>query len=323
MLKVKIGQASVSGLKPVNQDCIGAYIPNDIGLSTKGVAVAISDGISTSAVSQIASETAVKSFISDYYATSEAWSVKNSGVKVLKAINHWLYSQTKNSEYRFDFNKGYVCTFSALVVKSRTAYLFHCGDSRIYRVSGNALEQLTHDHRLKIDDKTSYLSRALGMETELNLDYKSYDVSVGDIFLLATDGIFDFLFDRDIALEANCRSIDPQARTDRLINMALEAGSDDNLSLQIVEIESLPEANHQELMHSANQLPPAPILTAGDTIDDFEILRELYISSRSHVFLARDIKSQVDVVLKTPAGESRTNEKHVETFLMEEWIGKN
>ncbi|CAE6945754.1 bifunctional protein-serine/threonine kinase/phosphatase [Vibrio sp. B1FLJ16] len=322
MLNIKIGQASVSGRKPVNQDCIGAYIPEPPSITTKGVVAAICDGISSSSVSQIASETAIKSFIADYYSTSEAWSVKKSGVKILEAINYWLYSQTKNSEHRFDFNKGYVCTFSAVVFKSQTAHLFHCGDSRIYRLCGKSLEQLTQDHRQKIDDESSYLEQALGLKPELSVDYRTFSVSVGDVLVLATDGIFDFLSDKEIAREVSALLLSPQERANNLIRRALEAGSDDNLSIQILEIESLPEANLNELMSSSIHLSPAPILTPNDQIDDFEILRELHISERSHVFLAKDRETKTLVVLKTPSAESRQDESHLESFLMEDWIAK-
>ncbi|MEX3071278.1 protein kinase [Vibrio alginolyticus] len=322
MLNIIIGQASVSGLKPVNQDSIGACIPSEPSLTTKGVVAAIGDGISSSSVSQIASESAIKSFIADYYSTSEAWSVKHSGLKILKAINYWLYSQTKNSEYRFDFNTGYVCTFSAVVLKSQTAHLFHCGDSRIYRLCGKSLEQLTVDHRHKVDDETSYLDQALGLKPELSIDYRTLSVSVGDVFVLATDGILDFLSDKEIAREVSALLLSPQERANNLIRKALEAGSDDNLSIQILEIKSLPEANLNELMSSSIHLSPAPILTPNDQIDGFEILRELHISERSHVFLAKDRETQTLVVLKTPSAESRQDESHLESFLMEDWIAK-
>ena len=146
-LQVSTGQYSSKGTKPINQDLHGIFIPNEPLLSSKGIAVAIADGISSSDVSQIASETAIKGFIQDYYSTSDAWSVKNSVQRVLKATNSWLYAQTRNSPYRYNKDKGYICTFSAIVFKSNTAHLFHCGDSRIFQLVGDSLEQLTEDHR--------------------------------------------------------------------------------------------------------------------------------------------------------------------------------
>ena len=72
-LQVAIGQYSNKGAKPINQDFHGVFIPNEPILNSKGIVVALADGISSSDVSQIASETAIKGFIQDYYSTSDAW----------------------------------------------------------------------------------------------------------------------------------------------------------------------------------------------------------------------------------------------------------
>ena len=127
-LTISIGQYSDKGRKQTNQDFHGALIPEEPLLSLKGIAVALADGISSSDVSQIASESAVKSFLTDYYCTSDAWSVKTSAQRVIAATNSWLHAQTRRSQYPYDKDKGYVCTFSAMVLKSTTAHIFHVGD---------------------------------------------------------------------------------------------------------------------------------------------------------------------------------------------------
>src|SRR5712664_1817335 len=147
-LKISVGQHSDKGRKETNQDFHGVLIPNEPLLSLKGIAIVLADGISSSNASHIAAESTVKGFLTDYYCTSESWSVRTSAQRVLEATNSWLHSQTRRSQYSYDKDKGYVCTLSAMVVKSTTAHLFHVGDSRIYRLDGNVLEQLTDDHQL-------------------------------------------------------------------------------------------------------------------------------------------------------------------------------
>ncbi len=71
-LKVSIGQHSDRGRKEVNQDFHGACLPVEPQLSAKGIAIALADGISSSEVSQIASETAVTGFLHDYFCTPKA-----------------------------------------------------------------------------------------------------------------------------------------------------------------------------------------------------------------------------------------------------------
>src|SRR6476619_5306476 len=141
-LKISVGQFSDRGRKETNQDFHGVLIPDEPLISLKGISIVLADGISTSKVSRVAAESAVKGFLTDYYCTSEAWSVKTSAQRVLAATNSWLHAQTRRSQHAYDQDKCYVCTLSALVIKSSTAHIFHVGDSRIYRLSGNALEQL-------------------------------------------------------------------------------------------------------------------------------------------------------------------------------------
>ena len=74
--------------------------------------------------------------------------------------------------------------------------IFHIGDSRIYRVSGNSLEQLTNDHRVVISSEQSYLGRALGVNPQIEIDYQTLAVEQGDVFVLATDGIYEHVGDR-------------------------------------------------------------------------------------------------------------------------------
>ena len=100
----------------------------------KGIAIVLADGISSSNVSQIASESAVKSFLTDYYCTSESWSVKTSAHRVLAATNSWLHAANPAKPVPYDKDKGYVCTLSAMVIKSTTAHIFHVGDCPYLRV---------------------------------------------------------------------------------------------------------------------------------------------------------------------------------------------
>jgi serine/threonine protein phosphatase PrpC len=321
-LTVTVGEYSSPGRKALNQDFYGHYIPKDAQLTLKGIAVALADGISSSDVSQMASESAVKGFLSDYYCTSDAWSVEKSAHRVLYATNSWLHAQNRQSQYRFNKNKGYVCTFSAIIVKSTTAHLFHAGDSRIYRLNGSQLEQLTEDHRFWASTKQSYLSRALGIDSHLEIEYQSLPIEKGDIFLLATDGVYEYTDADNIAniLSTSVDDLDSAAKT--IVNKAFEHGSPDNLTLQIVRIDDLPRQEVYEHYQRFNELPFPPLLEARKNIDGFSIVRELHANSRSHVYLAIDNESKKQLVIKIPAIDRRSDPAFIERFLMEDWIAR-
>ena len=321
-LRVAIGQASDKGRKEINQDFYGATFPKEPLLSSKGIALALADGISSSDVSQYASEAAIKGFLEDYYSTPESWTVKTSVKRVLTATNAWLFSQTRNSPYRFSPDRGYVCTFSALIFKSNTAHIIHAGDTRVYRLVDNSLEQLTEDHRLWISEDKSYLRRALGIKNQLELDYRDVSLDVGDIFVLATDGIYEFVDEKFIisTINTNSHNLDNAAKI--LLNEALGNGSNDNLSIQIARIEQLPQQQANEVYKNLTALPFPPDLKPRMEFDGYEIIRELHKNHRSHIFLAVDLETNKQVVIKIPSVDQRNNQEYLERFLMEEWVAR-
>lgn len=321
-MKVRIGQHSEPGRKPLNQDFYGATSPEEPLLSAKGVAVALADGISSSDVSHIAAEFAVAGFLDDYYCTSEAWSVKRSVERVLVATNSWLHSRTQQSPYRENMDRGYVCTLSALVLKAHTAHVFHVGDARVYKLHGGALEQLTTDHRVQVSSQQSYLSRAMGFNARLDIDYHALPLEAGDIFLLATDGVHAHVDTATMAetVLAHRHDLDTAAR--EIVRLAHENGSPDNLTVQIVAVDTLPQQGARELTHALSQLPLAPIFEARSMVDGYRIVRELHASHRSHTYLAVDTETETTVVLKTPSVDLQAEASLLERFLLEEWVAR-
>lgn len=321
-LKLSVGQYSDKGRKPSNQDFHGCCIPREPQLSLKGAALAMADGISSSEVSHVASETAVTSFLDDYFCTSDAWTVKHAVQRVITATNAWLHAQTRSSPERYDKDKGYVCTLSALVIKADTAHLFHVGDTRIYRLRDTGLEQLTHDHRLWVSEDESYLSRALGIEAHLELDHQALPIRAGDIYLLATDGVYEHIAARAIIETVSRHPADLDTAAREIIDEALRHGSHDNLSLQIVRIDEVPDAASPDLHRQIEQLPLPPVLEPRARFDGYIILREIHATSRSHVYLAQDEGSGTQVILKMPSIDLHEDQDYLERFLMEEWIAR-
>ena len=321
-LAISIGQHSDKGRKQVNQDFHGALIPEEPLLSLKGIAVVIADGISSSAVSRIAAEAAVKSFLSDYYCTSDTWPVKTSAQRVIAATNSWLHAQTRQSQYPHDHDKGYVCTLSAIVVRSTTAHLFHVGDARIYRLMGKSLEQLTEDHRVIVSSEQSYLGRALGVNHQVEIDYRAIRVEKGDTFILATDGVYEYVKPRFIAdtVQAGADDLDRAART--IVAEASRQGSHDNLTVQIVRVDELPDSEPSDIIGPEADLPCPPLLEARTVIDGYQIVREIRGSSRSHIYLAIDTADGDTVVIKTPSIDLETDQAHLQRFRMEEWVAR-
>jgi serine/threonine protein phosphatase PrpC len=321
-LQISVGQCSDRGRKDINQDFHGVLIPGEPLLSSKGIAVVLADGISSSNVSQEASESAVKSFLTDYYCTSESWSVKTSAQRVIAATNSWLHAQTRRSDHRYEQDKGYVCTLSAVVLKGTTAHLFHVGDSRVYRLAGKALEQLTDDHRVAISSQQNYLSRALGIKAEIEIDYQALQIDKGDIFVLATDGAYEHASGRFIADTIKRCGNDLDGAAGAIVTEALRRGSQDNLTVLIVRIDEVPDSRADDVYGNVSELPLPSLLDARMLFDGYRIIRELHASSRSHIYLAADVETDELVAMKIPSIDLRDDPAYLKRFMMEEWVAR-
>lgn len=320
-LAISLGQYSTAGAKAENQDFHGSLVPEGADLAAKGISLAIADGISTSALGAAAAETAVKSFLTDYLCTSPAWSVQRAAQSVIGATNGWMHAQNAAAGRISDETReaGLICTLSALVLKSRSAHIFHVGDSRVARVNGSSIEPLTEPHRVAMGGGKTALARALGMNRDVKIDYRTVPVEVGDVFILSTDGVHEELPDAAmINLIRQAITLDTAAQA--ICAAAQAAGSHDNLTVQLVRIESLPDGELEELLDRQDHLSPAPILIAGEVFEGYTVLRRLHASARSHVYLARDEFDDGAVVLKVPSTEHAQDARQLAALQLEEWV---
>ena len=318
-LEISAGQFSDRGRKEENQDFHGLMFPEAQQRKTKGIAIAIADGISSSEYGKEASEACVTGFLSDYFSTPETWSVKKSVQQVLTALNSWLYSQGR---LQGQPQRGRVSTFSAIVLKSTTAHIVHIGDSRIYRLREGQLEQLTEDHRTWVTQEKNYLCRAMGADTHLQIDYRKLPVNRGDFFILSTDGVHDYI-DADEMTRLVLDNQDNLERAAKLIvQRASEGKSPDNLSCQVLRVDSLPSQDPDDVFQELTELPFPPALGEGMIIDGYRIVREIHATPRTQLYLALDTETGMYVVLKTPSVNFEDDPAYIERFILEEWIGR-
>ncbi len=321
-LTISLGQCSETGRKEINQDFFGALTPVQPALSLKGISVVIADGISSSKVSRVAAESVTKSFLTDYYCTPETWTVKTSALRVIRAANSWLFADTKRSIHAHDMDRGYVCTFAALVLKSHMAHLFHIGDSRIYRLEGDSLEQLTEDHRTVVSSAQSYLARAIGMAQTVDVDYRALPLNVGDVFVLATDGVYEHISPKTVSRLIRDNPDDPDKAAHLIVKAAYDNGSADNLTVQIVRIETLPARDAGDIVTRSETLPAPPLLEAGQEFEGYQILRPLHANHRSHIYLVQDMETGQKAALKIPSIDLREDKQALARFMMEDWIAR-
>jgi len=317
-LQVLAGQYSQAGIKAQNEDCCGIRIPKGMDLTHKGIVAITADGVGSSEAGKEASEYCVQGFIADYYSTPMSWSVQTSAERIIHALNSWLYSQ---GQRRYASELSLASTLAILILKSTTAYLFHVGDSRIYLIRKGKIKLLTQDHRLIVDRNKTYLARAMGGEYEVKLDYVSIGIETGDIFVLNTDGIHEFISDetiKSIALVQN----DAELAARSIVEVALAAGSDDNVTCQVIHVTQLPNQNENEYYRALTALPFPPPLDVGMKLDGYRIIRDIHTSVTIQVYLAEDMESGETVVIKTPSVNFEDDPAYIDRFMHEEWVGR-
>jgi protein phosphatase len=202
-LCVRIGHSSRTVAGKTNEDCYGVVTPaEEPDAATRGIALAIADGVSGNGGGRYASETVVKSVLRDFYATPREWHVSRAFDVVLRALNDWLLSEG----LRHPEMEGMVSTLSTLLLGANHYYLVHVGDTRVYRKRGDVLKQLTTDHTWQRRDMRHVLRRAVGLDTHLVADFAEGELRVGDMFVMLTDGVWEVIGEQALQdiLDTSC-----------------------------------------------------------------------------------------------------------------------
>ncbi len=227
------------GLRAQNDDVVGMVAPDEPELSTKGMLAAVADGVSGSDGGREAAESIVSDLLEDYYGLPAARDVGQALKNTIQTINRRLNKRGAARSPR----GGMATTLTALVLHENFYHFSHVGDSRLYRLRDEELTQLTVDHVLDNTKHKHVLTRAVGLDLQLAIDQGMGPLAVGDIFLLATDGVWSFLPEHELSwhlseLIGDKRSAEGTAKL--LVDAALAAGSKDNLSALVVRIDRLP-----------------------------------------------------------------------------------
>lgn len=147
--------------------------------------------------------------------------------------------------------KGMGTTFVGIYFYRKNVIVAHVGDSRVYRMRENSLEQLTEDHSLLNDylrtrdltaeeienfPRKNVILRALGMKSSVQVDTAEHQHQDGDIFMLCSDGLNGMLTNEEMEKIMRKHGNDLDASAEALIKAANDAGGDDNITAVLVEV---------------------------------------------------------------------------------------
>src|SRR5579872_2533447 len=312
-----VGFASKTGPRKANEDFAGALLGSELPEPRQEVVAAIADGIGGAKGGRVAAEMAVRGFLDGFCDLPETMEVQRAGARIVSSLNGWINAMGRQDPEL----AGLGCTFTALVLRGRVAHLLHVGDTRAYRLGGNRLTCLTADH-LRDDGsgRSHTLNRALGVETEVRLDYSTQTVALHDRFMLCSDGVHGFLSEQSIAEILRDRSA-PEDTANALVTAALAAESTDNCTALVVDVVALPTSGSADISGVIQQLPVRAVPVAGETVDGF-VLKALISDGRySRLFGAEDEIEGGTVAIKFPKPQIASVEAYHAAFVREAWVG--
>ncbi len=313
-LQVAVGYASLTGPREWNEDFCGLATPDGQELENKGVIAAVADGIGGHKGGREAAEYTVRGLLADYYATPDTWSVPRAIETVTTALNRWVIAEaSRNAELA-----GMATTLSALVLRGRRYHTAHIGDSRIYRMQDGRLAALTVDHTWEHPELKNVLSRAVGLDPRVLMDFADGELALNDRFLLVSDGVWGVLPDT-LTAEVLLDHPEPQAAAAALTSLALAHGGHDNATAVVIDVLALPRASLRDSLESAASLPLPHRLKVGHEIDGLVVEEVLHDARETLLYRVRNLRNGQQLVLKTLQPKLQGDAGASAALLMEEW----
>ncbi len=258
--------SDVGCVREVNEDCIRFVQPGDPEVAAKkGLLVLVADGMGGHSGGEVASNKATDVISRVYY--EESGEPQSALKKAFNRASREIFEMSQKDEAL----KGMGTTCTALVLKNGTALAAHVGDSRLYLVRNGQIYLMTEDHSEVMEmvkrglisleearhhpDKNVIL-RAIGShpEVEVSTWEEPFPVREGDRFLLCSDGLYDLVEDGEIKEELE--KSEPQVACESLVALAKERGGHDNISVGIVSLMPVAEAQDRPVRETRDMEAP-------------------------------------------------------------------
>ncbi len=234
-----IGKTDIGMIRKQNQDSFKyGTLPDN------SVWAVVCDGMGGENGGEVASSLAVdsisQSITRSYRSDMTANSVRTMLLSAISAANIRVYDKAMSSEALSRMGTTVVTT----VVAGGVAHIAYAGDSRVYHLSGSSVEQVTKDHTMvqalvergeitsdqaKNHPQKHVITRALGVEQGIDIDYCEVQAAIGDVLMICTDGLTNFVEESEMV--DIVRKSGAEGCLDALINTANSRGGADNITI--------------------------------------------------------------------------------------------
>ena len=207
----------------------------------------VCDGIGGNKAGEVASFETMNYFKENFFLNNGFNNLEDAKIYLqfhLKQVNHHILELAKNNE---DY-EGMGTTISGILFTSFGNLLFNIGDSRCYGYN-NELIQMSEDDSFVAElyrcgkisyeetlthPKRHYLTKAIGVEKNIEIYYKSFKISTEDVILMCTDGLYNYLDEKIISQNLKIKDENADVLVDKFVQLALDGGGSDNITVVIM-----------------------------------------------------------------------------------------
>src|SRR5438105_4858029 len=340
---MKLTFAELSATGPVrhhNEDCIGFWQPEgEDDRLIHGSIAAVADGVGGLSSGEFASGMAIDIALNTFKTAPHGGKSNEILEQIFKEANLDIYNFGVESEQR---RMG--TTLTACIFRNKEVSIGHVGDCRVYLVRNGQIKKLTSDHtyvemqrKLGLisqedamsSELRSVLTRSLGQNPIVQMDFAKSALNNRDAIVLCSDGLHTLFMEHEIADIVT--RMEPAGACEYFINTAENRGAEDNTSVQVVRVEEVRKTAFYRGLSSLYadtkpeiHLPVSGIdIEVGQVLDDrFEIIESIHRSAMSTVFKAIDRKTGETVAVKVPLMNLEADPAFYSRFEREEGIGK-
>jgi serine/threonine protein phosphatase PrpC len=315
---VDVGHSSERGPRTHNEDFARVRQP-ELAESAWGVMAALADGVSQGGLGLEAAQTTVMSLVNDWYATPATWDPTVALDRVISANNAWLVDHNRRRQgVSAKASPSGTCTLTAVVLRAHGFTLAHVGDSRAYLIRDGECTQLTQDHVMGRSEFQNGLTRAIGLDDALRVDYLDGDLHIGDTLVLSTDGVHGYI--KQAVLHALATTGTAQEASQALVAKAIAAGGRDNATAVVLRVKGLDLASLADMNRRGHQLPVPPRLKDGDVIDQLQVEQSVFSNGVHRVYRVRSLVHGSVHALKTLHESRASDAQEREMLAHEAWL---
>lgn len=336
-MKITYAELSSTGpVRPHNEDFVLFWEPEgEQGRQARGAVSLLADGVGGQGFGEVASKLAVETALRVFRDADPTTTDNQLLWRMFNAANLAVY----DAGMAQGGGDRMATTLTVSLFRRNEVAIGHVGDSRAYLIRQGTIKQLTSDHTYvamqvkmslisKQDAMNSelrgLLTRSIGANPTVQVDYSRAILRTGDIVVQCSDGLHGLVTESEI--KDYVSRMPPAAACEQLSQLAERRGSEDNISVQVLRVENVQRVGYYRgavAYYAPVAQPVSNEPQVGQVFDErFEITDIISRSGMSSVYKATDLKTGRLVALKVPLLKLESDPAFFSRFEREEEIGR-